>query len=141
MATGGTYSGTVTVPTQKGQAYAANFDGLFVPAILVPDDGYQNERDYRHKAEVRDIGGNIMNKTYCGPFQRARGTLKILASNSTSVLALTPLDTLSMQQVNTNGTLGVAENWMIEEDTTVTFNREDNTVEVTVIKEPGISPE
>ena len=58
MATG-TYSGTVTVPVQKGEAYAVNFDGIYIPAVLIPDDGYQNENEYRHKAEVRDIGGNV----------------------------------------------------------------------------------
>lgn len=140
MATGGTYSGTVTIPTQKGVAYAVNFDGVFIPAVLIPDDGYQNERDYRHKSEVRDIGGNVMSKSYCGPFQRSKGTLKIPAAQSASVLAMKPLDTISMSQVATNGTLGAGENWMIEEDTSVNFNREENTVELQVVKEPGITP-
>ena len=140
MSTGGTYSGTVTIPTQKGVSYAVNFDGIYIPAAFIPNDGYQNENDYRHKAEVRDIGGNVMNKTYCGPFQRSKGTLKFLAANSTTVLALKPLDTLSMNRVKTDGTLDAAENWMIEEDTTVTFNREENEFEVQVIKEPGITP-
>ena len=140
MATGGTYSGTVTVPVQKGVAYAVNFDGIYIPAALIPDDGYQNENEYRHKAEVRDIGGNVMNKTFCGPFQRSKGTLKIPATQASAVLAFSPLDTISMARIQTNGTLGGAENWMIEEDTVVTFNREENTFEVQIVKEPGITP-
>ena len=139
MATG-TYSGTVTVPVQKGEAYAVNFDGIYIPAVLIPDDGYQNENEYRHKAEVRDIGGNVMNKTYCGPYQRSKGTLKIPAAQGDAVLALKPLDTISMSRVATNGTLGGDENWMIEEDTVVSFNREENTFEVQIVKEPGITP-
>lgn len=136
----GTYSGTVTIPTQKGVAYAVNFDGMYFPAVLIPDDGYQNERDYRHKTEVRDIGGNVMNKTFAGPFERSKGTLKIPSAQSATVLALTPLATISMAQVGTDGTLGIPENWMIEEDCSVTFNREENVFEVQIIKEPGITP-
>ena len=137
---GGTYSGTVAIPTQKGVAFAVNFDGIYIPAALIPDDGYQNENDYRHKSEVRDIGGNVMNKTFGGPFQRSKGMLKVPAAQASAVLALAPLATLSMSRIKTDGTLDTAENWMIEEDTTITFNREENVFEVTVIKEPGITP-
>jgi len=140
MPTGGTYSGTVTIPTQKGVAYAVNFDGVYIPAVLIPNDGYQNENPYRHVAEVRDIGGNVMNKTYCGPYQRSRGTLKIPSAQASAILALTPLATLSMARIATNGTLGTPENWMIEEDVDVVFNREENEVELSVVKEPGITP-
>ena len=140
MATGGTYSGTVTVPVQKGVAYAVSFDGIYIPAVLIPNDGMQSESDYRHKAEVRDIAGNVMNKTYCGPFQRSKGTLKIPAAQATAMLALGPLDTIAMKRVETGGTLGASENWMVEEDTSVTFNREENEIEISVVKEPGITP-
>lgn len=135
----GTYSGTVTVPTQKGTAYAVSFDGIYIPAVLIPNDGYQGESDYIHKAEVRDIGGNVMNKTFAGPVKRAKGTLKIPAAQATWALALKPLDTISMSQVATGGTLGTGENWMVEDDTTINFNREYNEIEISVIKEPGIS--
>ena len=144
MATGGAYSGTVTVPTQKGVSYAVSFDGVYVPAVLTPEDGYQNENDYRRKTEVRDLGGNVLNKTYCGPYQRSRGTLKIpygaAGATEAAALALAPLDTLSMARVKTDGTLDTPENWMIEEDTEVEFNREHNTISLSVIKEPGITP-
>ena len=143
MSTGGTYGG-VTLPTQKGAAFAVAFEGVFIPAALIPEDGYQNERDYRHKAEVRDVAGNVMNKTYCGPFQRSRGTLKIplgsAGATAAAVLAMCPLDTLSMAQVKSDGSLDTPENWMVEEDVPLTFNREENTVELSVIKEPGITP-
>ena len=139
----GTYTG-VTLPVQKGAAVAVAFDGIFIPAALIPDDGFQNERDYQSKSEVRDVAGNVMNKTFCGPFQRSRGTLKIPLGNAgataAAVLAMQPLDTISMAQVKTDGTLDAAENWMIEEDVPITFNRDENTVELTVIKEPGITP-
>ena len=141
MAAGGTYSGTVTVPVQKGTAFAVSFDGLFIPALLTtPEDGYQNERDYRHKSEVRDVGGNIVNKTFGGPFQRARGTLTIPSAQMATIVALLPHGTLSMQQIKTDGTLEVAENWMIEEDPEIMFNRENNTVTLAIVKEPGITP-
>ena len=144
MATGGTYSGTVVVPTQKGVAFAVSFDGVYIPAVLIPNDGYQNENEYRRKAEVRDIGGNIMNKTYCGPFQRSKGTLKIplgsAGATAAAALALTPLDTLSMARVKTDGTLDTPANWMVEEDTEIAFNREENEITLSVIKEPGITP-
>jgi len=145
MSAGGTYSGTVTVPVQKGTAFAVCFDGIYVPAALVtPEDGYQGERDYQHKSEVRDIGGNILNKTFGGPFQRSRGVLTIPLGNANAtrdaVMAMFPHDTISMKQVKTDGTFENAENWMIEEDVEITFNRENNTVSLSVVKEPGITP-
>ncbi|MFA6063959.1 MAG: hypothetical protein WC736_15330 [Gallionella sp.] len=144
MAAGGTYSGTVTVPTQKGVAFAVNFDGIYIPAALIPNDGYQNENDYRHKAEVRDIGGNVMNKLYAGPYQRSKGTLKIplgsAGATAAAALAQTPLSTISMSRVKTDGTLDTPENWMVEEDTVMTFNREHNEIELSIVKEPGITP-
>lgn len=145
MAAGGTYSGTVTVPVQKGVAYGVNFDGIYVPAVLTtPEDGYSSERDYQHKSEVRDIAGNIVNKTYGGSFVRSRGTLTIpygsAGATLAAVLALFPGDTLSMKAVKTDGTFDTPENWMIEEDVAITFNRENNTVDLSVIKEPGITP-
>lgn len=140
----GTYSGTVTVPTQKGVAFAVNFDGIYIPAALIPDDGHQNESDYRHKSEVRDIGGNVMNKTYCGSYQRSKGTLKIPlgagGATAAAVLAMKPLDTISMSRIKTDGTLDAAENWMIEEDPEITNNREENEVTLSIVKEPGITP-
>jgi hypothetical protein len=45
-----------------------------------------------------------------------------------------------MQQVKTDGTLDVAQNWMVEEDVPINYSRENNTVELSVIKEPGITP-
>ena len=144
MATGGTYGGTVTVPTQKGAAFAVNFDGVYIPAVLIPNEGYQNENDYRHKAEVRDIGGNVMNKTYCGAFQRSKGTLKIplgsAGATAAAVLAMAPLDTILMKRVKTDGTLDTEEKWMVEEDPEITNNREENEVTLSIIKEPGITP-
>lgn len=144
MASGGSYSGTVTVPVQKGTAYGVNFDGIFIPAVLTaPDDGFTSERDYQHKAEIRDIAGNILNKTYGGSFIRSKGTLKIpygaLGVTRDAIYALKAGDTLSMNQVVTAGTFGAAENWMIEEDPVITHNREFTTVDLTVIKEPGIT--
>jgi hypothetical protein len=145
MAAGGTYSGTVTVPTQKGTAYGVNFDGVFIPAVLTaPEDGFTNECDYQHKGEVRDIAGNIMNKLYGGSFQRSKGTLKVPqgAANATriAIQALRAGSTLSMNQVVTAGTFGAAENWMVEEDPIFTYNREYMMVDLTLIKEPGITP-
>jgi hypothetical protein len=145
MAAGGTYSGTVTVPVQKGTSYGVSFDGIYVPAVLTtPEDGFQSERDYQHKSEVRDIAGNIVNKTFGGSFIRSRGTLTIplgsAGATRDAIIALYPGDTLSMQAVKTDGTLDVAENWMIEEDVEIDFNRENNTVTLSVIKEPGITP-
>lgn len=145
MAAGGTYSGTVTVPVQKGTAYAVNFDGIYVPAVLqTPEDGFQSEQGYQHTSEIRDIAGNIVNKTYGGSFTRSKGTLTIPlgSANATrdAIQALYAGDTLSMQQVKTDGTLDVAQNWMVEEDVAINYNRENNTVELSVIKEPGITP-
>jgi hypothetical protein len=145
MAGGGTYSGTVTIPRQLGTAYGVNFDGIFIPAVLTtPEDGFTNECDYQHKAEVRDIAGNVMNKLYGGSFQRSKGTLKLPqgTANATraAIYALVAGSTLSMNQVVTAGTFGAAENWMVEEDPVITQNREYTIVELTLIKEPGITP-
>ena len=137
---GGTYSGTATMPVQKGVAYAVAFEGVFIPAVLIPNDGSQSENDYRHKAEVRDIAGNVMNKTYAGPFSRARGTLKVPTAQASLVLGLKPLDTISMAKVASDGTLGAGANWMVEEDPTITFNREYVEIEVVAISEAGITP-
>ena len=145
MSAGGTYSGTVTVPVQKGTAYGVNFDGIFIPAVLTaPEDGFTNEVGYQHTAEVRDIAGNVMNKLYGGTFQRSKGTLKLPqgAANATraAIYALVAGSTLSMNQVGTAGTFGAAENWMVEEDPVIVQNREYTMVELTLIKEPGITP-
>ena len=144
MSAGGTYSGTVTVPVQKGVAYGVNFDGVFVPAVLTtPEDGFSVENDYQHKSEVRDIAGNIVNKTFGGSFKRSKGKLTIpygtAGATLAAITALFPGDTLSMQQVKTDGTLETAANWMIEEDVEIDWNRENNTVTLSIIKEPGIT--
>lgn len=143
MSAGGTY-GSVTVPVQKGIAYGVNFDGIFIPALLnAPEDGFVGEHDYQHKAEVRDIAGNIMNKLYAGAFNRSKGTLKIPTGTADAtriaIYALKAGSTLSMKQVVTAGTFGAEENWMIEEDPVITHNREYVTVDFVVIKESGIT--
>jgi hypothetical protein len=107
---------------------------------MVPNDGYENENDYQHKPKVLDIGGNVRNKTFAGGFKRARGTLRFTAANASAVLALLRLATISMQRVNTDGTLDVAENWMLESDPVFSFNREYLECDVVAIKEPGITP-
>jgi len=144
MSAGGTYSGTVTVPTQKGTAYGVNFDSVFIPALLnAPEDGFIGEHDYQHKAEVRDIAGNIMNKLYAGAFNRSKGTLKIPTGTEDAtriaIYALKAGSKLSMHQVVTAGTFGTPEDWVIEEDPVITHNREYVTVDFVVIKEPGIT--
>lgn len=136
----GTYSGTVVIPVQKGAAYAVNFDGVFIPALLTaPEDGATNERDYRHKAEIRDIGGNVRSKLYGGPYQRAMSTCFILAANLATVRALYPGDTIQMQQVKTDGTLDTAGNWMVEDSPTLVNNREYSMFRVSAILEPEIT--
>ena len=145
MAAGGTYSGTVTVPTQKGTAYGVNFDGIFIPAVLTaPEDGFTNEVGYQHTAEVRDIAGNVINKLYGGSFWRSKGTLKVpqgtAKATKIAIEALRAGALISMNQVVTAGTFGSPENWSVEEDPIFTYNREYMMVDLTLIKEPGITP-
>ena len=136
----GTYGGTVTVPTQKGQAFAVAFDGVWIPANYTPDDGFTSENDFRHKPEIRDIGGNLQALLYGGKFTAAKGKLKIPYAQASDVQALTCFSTISMCAVAADGTLGAAASWMLVEDPEIEGNREYVELTISAITEPGITP-
>ena len=140
MSAGGTYSGTVTVPVQKGTACAVSFDGVWIPASYTPDDGFNNEWDFNHKGEVRDFANNVLGKLYGGKIHKATGKVKIPTAAGAAALALTELDTISMCQVKTDGTTDTPANWMLLEAPELEGSREYVTLSVVAISEEGITP-
>jgi len=140
MSAGGTYSGTVAVPVQKGTACAVSFDGVWVPASYEADDGMTNEWDYNHKSDIRDAGNNVIGKLYGGKFHKASGKVKIPTASAAAALALTELDTISMAQRKQDGTLDTPVNWMLLDAPELEGSREYVTLSVVAISEEGITP-
>lgn len=140
MAAGGTYGGSGvvplagTLPVQKGSAYVVAFAGSKIPASgYVPQDGAQLINDYRHKVVNRDIAGNVRSRMFGGAYQRATLTLNMDTSSATAI-ALKAGDTVSVAQVTEAGGIGAGVDWIIEEDPVFVGNRENNTIQLTLVK-------